>query len=255
MQTQLDSLILDNTRAWTLFTIWTLSILSIAVFFGPTRFEFAYALIVILTITVNLTLAAFTVTVIVKGVLVFKPDWFDEMDDEKVQKMSRFTMIIYSTIIQLINTVCWSWVGGIRSPLLKLLTKEDDQLIIFAPGFGSLLGVLILVILLAIFETKRPAMENEKKFKGAVFTGLAACIGIFINTLLYQLIADENLTLLNACMLEILIGIVQPCLYISGKDNLKAYTLNMVDIKIVEPIRKLKFLRGPASNQVGNLPV
>ena len=97
--------------------------------------------------------------------------------------------------------------------------------------------------------------ENEKKFKGAVFTALAACIGIFINTLLYQLIADENLTLLNACMLEILIGIVQPCLYISGKDNLKAYTLNMVDIKIVEPIRKLKFLRGPASNQVGNLPM
>ena len=79
MQTQLDSLILDNTRAWTLFTIWTLSILSIAVFFGPIGFEFAYALIVILTITVNLTLAAFTVTVIVKGVLVFKPDWFDEM--------------------------------------------------------------------------------------------------------------------------------------------------------------------------------
>ena len=184
MQTQLDLLILDNIRAWTLFAIWNLSILSIAVFFGPIGFEFAYALIVIATITVNLALSAFTVTVIVKGVLVFKPDWFDETDDEKVQKISRFTMIINTSIVQLINTLSWSWIGGIRSPLLKLLTKEDDQPIIFAPGFGSLLGVLILVILLTIFETKRPAVENEKKFKGAVLTGLAACIGIFINTLL-----------------------------------------------------------------------
>ena len=67
-----------------------------------------------------------------------------------------------------------------------------------------------------LFEVKRPAEQNEMRFRGAIYTGFMAGGGIL-------LISVENVPLVFPCMLQILIGVVQPCLYIMGKDSLKTY--------------------------------
>ena len=109
-------------------------------------------------------------------------------------------------------------------------------------------------IILVLFEVKRPVEQNEMRFKGAIYTGFIAACGIVIITFVknLELISNENVRLLIPCMLQILIGIVQPCLYIMGKDNLKTYALSLFAIKIVEPLRKLKMFSSN-SNQI--LPI
>ena len=87
-------------------------------------------------------------------------------------------------------------------------------------------------MLLVLFELKRPAEQNERRFKGAMYSGLAAGIIFLLIAFAdnYSMISRENIPFLHASFLQILIGIVQPCLYITGKDNLKAYALNrMID--------------------------
>ena len=80
-----------------------------------------------------------------------------------------------------------------------------------------------MFIILVLFEVKRPVEQNEMRFQGAIYTGFVATCGILIITFLanFELISIENVPLLVFCMLQTLIGIVQPCLYIMGKDNLK----------------------------------
>ena len=111
-----------------------------------------------------------------------------------------------------------------------------------------------MIIILVLFEVKRPAEENEMRFKSATYTGFMAAIGILMITFVanFELISNENIPLVFPCMLQILIGVVQPCLYIMGKDNLKTYILNLLAIKIVEPLRKLKIFSSN-SNQI--LPI
>ena len=113
------------------------------------------------------------------------------------------------------------------------------------PGCGTLIGVILLIIILVVFEVKRPVEQNEMRFKGGIYTGFTAAGGILILTFAahFGLISIENVTLLCPCILQILIGIVQPCLYIMGKDSLKTYTLNLLNIKIVEPLRKFDCLK------------
>ena len=122
------------------------------------------------------------------------------------------------------------------------------------PGCGTLIGVLLMIIILVLFEVKRPADQNEMRFKGAIYTGVMAAGGILLITFVanFKLISKENIPLLFPCLLQILIGIVQPCLYIMGKDNLKTYALSLFAIKIVEPLRKLKIFSSN-SNQI--LPI
>ena len=122
------------------------------------------------------------------------------------------------------------------------------------PGCGTLIGVLLMIIILVLFEVKRPAEQNEMRFKGAIYTGVMAAGGILLITFVanFKLISKENIPLLFPCLLQILIGIVQPCLYIMGKDNLKTYALSLFAIKIVEPLRKLKMFSSN-SNQI--LPI
>ena len=111
-----------------------------------------------------------------------------------------------------------------------------------------------MIIILVLFEVKRPADQNEMRFKGAIYTGVMAAGGILLITFVanFKLISKENIPLLFPCLLQILIGIVQPCLYIMGKDNLKTYALSLFAIKIVEPLRKLKIFSSN-SNQI--LPI
>ena len=92
------------------------------------------------------------------------------------------------------------------------------------------MAVLFLVTLLALFELKRPVEQDEKRFKGAMYSGLAAGILFLLMALAdnYKMISRENVPLLQACSVQIFIGIIQPCLYIMGKDNLKAYALNLI---------------------------
>ena len=110
--------------------------------------------------------------------------------------------------------------------------------------------MLLLIIILVLFEVKRPAEENEMRFKSATYTGFMAAIGILMITFVanFELISNENIPLVFPCMLQILIGIVQPYLYIMGKENLKTYALNI----LVEPLRKFNSLK-TLSNQI--LPI
>ena len=118
------------------------------------------------------------------------------------------------------------------------------------PGCGTLIGVILLLIILVVFEVKRPVEQNEMRFKGGIYTGFTAAVGILILTFAahFGLISIENVTLLCPCILQILIGIVQPYLYIMGKENLKTYAL----IILVEPLRKFNSLK-TLSNQI--LPI
>ena len=126
MQTQLDLLVMDNIRAWTLYTVLSKVVLSIRVFHGKVGFYVAQVFVGIFSFIDHLVIAAFTVTLIVKWILVFKSDWFDEVSDEKVLKVSRISMVIYSTILQLINSV-WLVVYDIKLPMIKHLTGEENQ--------------------------------------------------------------------------------------------------------------------------------
>ena len=113
-----------------------------------------------------------------------------------------------------------------------------------------------MFIILVLFEVKRPVEQNEKRFKGAIYTGVMAAGGILLITFVanFKLISKENIPLLFPCLLQVLIGIVQPCLYILGKDNLKAYALHLLAIKIVEPLRKLDYLKIFSTNS-NQLPI
>ena len=126
MQTQLELLVLDIIRAWTLFTVLSIVVLSIGVFQVKIGFYVAQVLLGIVCFIIHLIIAAFTVTLLVKWILVLKSDWFDEVSDEKVLKVSRISMVIYSTILQLINSV-WLVVYDIKLPMIKHLTGEENQ--------------------------------------------------------------------------------------------------------------------------------
>ena len=126
MQTQLDLLVMDNIRAWTLYTVLSKVVLSIGVFHGKVGFYVAQVFVGIFSFVDHLVIAAFSVTLIVKWILVFKSDWFDEVSDEKVLKVSRISMVIYSIFLQLINSV-WLIVNDIKLPIIKHLTGEEDQ--------------------------------------------------------------------------------------------------------------------------------
>ena len=117
MQTQLDLLVMDNIRAWTLHTVFSKVILSIGVFHGKVGFYVAQVFVGIFSFVDHLVIAAFTVTLIVKWILVFKSDWFDEVSDEKVRKVSRISMVMYSIFLQLINSV-WLVVNDIKLPII-----------------------------------------------------------------------------------------------------------------------------------------
>ena len=126
MQTQLDLLVMDDIRAWTLYTVLSKVVLSIGVFHGKVGFYVAQVFVGIFSFVDHLVIAAFTVTLIVKWILVFKPYWFDEVSDEKVLKVSRISMVIYSIFLQLINSV-WLVVNDIKLPIIKHLTGEENQ--------------------------------------------------------------------------------------------------------------------------------
>ena len=131
MQTQLDLLVMDNIRAWTLYTVlstpFIVLVLSAGVFHGKVGFHVAQVFLGIFSFVNHFLIAAFTVTLLIKWILVFKSDWFDEVSDEKVLKVSRISMVIYSTILQLINSV-WLVVNDIKQPLIQHLTGEENQL-------------------------------------------------------------------------------------------------------------------------------
>ena len=125
------------------------------------------------------------------------------------------------------------------------------------PGCGTLIGVLLMIIILVLFEVKRPADQNEMRFKGAIYTGVMAAGGILLITFVanFKLISKENIPLLFPCLLQVLIGIVQPCLYITGKGKLKTYALNLFAVKIEEPLRKLDYLKMFSTNSNQILPI
>ena len=75
----------------------------------------------------HLIVSSLTVTLILKGILVFKPNWLEEVQDEKVQKISRGTTVAYATTLQLLSFI-WKYVNGsnIVPPLMAMLTKANQ---------------------------------------------------------------------------------------------------------------------------------
>ena len=127
MQTQLDLQILDNIRIWITRTVLSSPIFAIGVFYGQLGFETAQVLVALASLTFHLILASLTVTLILKGILVFKSDWLEEIPDEKVQTIARATTGMYAAFLQLINSF-WRMAGDVttQEPGLDILT-EDDQ--------------------------------------------------------------------------------------------------------------------------------
>ena len=72
MQTQLDLLVMDNIRAWTLYTVlstpFIVLVLSAGVFHGKVGFHVAQVFLGIFSFVTNLAIAAFTVTLIIKWI-------------------------------------------------------------------------------------------------------------------------------------------------------------------------------------------
>ena len=127
LQTQLDLQILDNTRIWISFTVLFVITLVIGVFHGNLGFHTAQVIMGLFSIISHLIVSSLTVTLILKGVLVFKSNWLDDVQDEKVQKISRATTGAYATTLQLLSFI-WKYVNGsnIVPPLMAMLTKANQ---------------------------------------------------------------------------------------------------------------------------------
>lgn len=125
--------------------------------------------------------------------------------------------------------------------MLNSLT-EFDAPTIFGHRFGTLTEFSILAILGIIFEIKRPNLENGRKFRTALITGISTLVIFAINIISLQFIessAGIHRVLVGTCFGEIFIGIVHPYLYITGKPNLKAYIYNVIHMRILQPMNEI----------------
>ena len=125
LQTQLDLQIFDNVRIWIIFSVSIIMVLAIRVFYGKLEFQSAQVIIAFLSLILHLIIAALTVTLILKGILVFKSNWLEEVPDEKVQKISRATIGVYVITLQMSNSV-WRYVNG-ATPLPTMIFLTDDN--------------------------------------------------------------------------------------------------------------------------------
>lgn len=103
MQTQLDLMIIQTIHIWILFKIFHMISISVAIFYGKLTTLTGIILLNLLAFFFNLLLASFTVTFIVKFVLVFKQEWFETISDKKLVQISKITITVYAGIVYLYN--------------------------------------------------------------------------------------------------------------------------------------------------------
>ena len=128
LQTQLDLQILDTTSIWITFTVLSIIVLVIGVVHSNLGFHTAQVFLGLFSLIFHLIVSSLTVTLILKGILVFKPNWLEEVQDEKVQKISRGTTVAYATTLQLLSFI-WRYVSGgsnVLPPLMAMLTKDNQ---------------------------------------------------------------------------------------------------------------------------------
>ena len=114
---------------------------------------------------------------------------------------------------------------------------EIDEPTVFAPGFGTLLASLALFVGLIIFQAYRPTFENEKKYRTATIFGLLTLISFIASS--FDFLGYYK-PLILVCINEFNVGIALPCLYISGKPNLKTYIHNVISMKIGQPLDNIR---------------
>ena len=128
LQPQLDLQILDTTSIWITFTVLSIIVLVIGVVHSNLGFHTAQVFLGLFSLIFHLIVSSLTVTLILKGILVFKPNWLEEVQDEKVQKISRGTTVAYATTLQLLSFI-WRYVSGgsnVLPPLMAMLTKDNQ---------------------------------------------------------------------------------------------------------------------------------
>ena len=128
LQTQLDLQILDTTSIWITFTVLSIIVLVIGVVHSNLGFHTAQVFLGLFSLIFHMIVSSLTVTLILKGILVFKPNWLEEVQDEKVQKISRGTTVAYATTLQLLSFI-WRYVSGgsnVLPPLMAMLTKDNQ---------------------------------------------------------------------------------------------------------------------------------
>ena len=103
MQSQVDLIVLDNIRVWIFFTSCSLITVILGIFHGKLGITFAEIIFFIGSLSVNWLITSFTITLIVKSILVFKPHWFDVILDEKLVLYTRIANIFHVCLVTLIN--------------------------------------------------------------------------------------------------------------------------------------------------------
>ena len=122
MLTQLDLLISDCIRIWISWTIFLVILVYIGTFHGHLGTYTAFVLFLPILASFNLLIASFQITLFVKGILIFKDEWINEISDRKVLMASRMGILTYSSMIFAFNFL----MPAKQSALLDLLTEKDQ---------------------------------------------------------------------------------------------------------------------------------
>ena len=122
MLTQLDLLISDCIQIWIPWTIFLVILVCIGTFHGHLGIYPALILYLPILTSFNLLIASFQITLFVKGILIFKDEWINEISDRKVLMASRMGILAYSSMIFAFNFL----MPAKQSALLDLLTEKDQ---------------------------------------------------------------------------------------------------------------------------------
>ena len=250
MLTQLDLLISDCIRIWIPWTILMIILVCIGTFHGQLGTYPALILYLPIMASFNLLIASFQVTLTIKGILIFKDEWINEISDRKVLMASRIAIWVYSSIIFAINFL----MPAKHSAVLDLLT-EKDQPTKFGFGLGSALSFLILLLSLLIMVIKISCLEDQVEDSGktqlALYAGIVGCmifpIGMIGNSVNKNFLKNSDYepsyhlkyVVPMLCMIELIVGIVIPTLYFSSKPNLVNFSQNIFKSYFSKPWEKL----------------
>ena len=124
MQTILDLLIIDSVFLFLLFNVMSVLVFQVVAFKLHLSFVFAQIMSFGVTNSVTLFLASLQVTQIVKALLIFKPECFENYPDHTVLKFSRIFVGVYAIskfIFSLANPPA-------SNAITKMITGADVKL-------------------------------------------------------------------------------------------------------------------------------
>ena len=123
MKTILDLLVKDTSMIWILLHVVRNLIIYCGFVFGHLGYIPMQVLLFIYSNTLTLLFASMQITIVVKAVLIFKGEWFYEVNDSTIQQISRGLSGIYAILRVLID---YLGTGNSRPPIANFLTSNPD---------------------------------------------------------------------------------------------------------------------------------